>query len=107
MQKLKWYKLAVTLLLNYLSDAQETGSITGKVIDRNNHPVEYANVFIAAPNDTAKILNATITDSTGIFLLSNVPDGTKIPLINGNYPDFRDSVLPYVKILINNLKTRL
>jgi outer membrane receptor protein involved in Fe transport len=75
MQKLKWYKLVITLLLNYLSYGQETGSITGKVIDKNNYPVEFANVFIAAQNDSAKILNATITDSTGIFLLSNIPDG--------------------------------
>jgi hypothetical protein len=53
MQKLKCYKLAITLLLHYLSYAQETDSITGKVIDKNNRPVQYANVFIAVPNNTS------------------------------------------------------
>jgi protein-tyrosine-phosphatase len=33
-------------------------------------------------------------------------DWNQIPLVNGNYPGFRDSVLPHVKLLINNLIER-
>ena len=38
-------------------------------------PVEFANVFISAKSDSAKIVSGTITDSTGYFSLSNISFG--------------------------------
>lgn len=74
-KKTKWYTMALMLLLQNLSYAQDTGSISGKVIDRKNQPVEFVTVFISAKNDSSKVLNGTITDSLGTFLLPNIPDG--------------------------------
>ena len=62
-------------LCGYLSYAQETGGITGKVADANNKPVEFAHVYISIKQDTSKVLDATITDSTGVFSFSKIPDG--------------------------------
>lgn len=68
--------LSITMLwLSYFSYAQETGSITGKVTDKNNHPVEFANVFITSGNDSTKIISGAISDSTGNFSLSSIPYG--------------------------------
>ncbi len=55
--------------------AQETGSITGKVLDSESTPVEFANVFITSKNDSTNIVSGTITDSTGSFALTNLPLG--------------------------------
>ncbi|HMP13825.1 MAG TPA: TonB-dependent receptor [Saprospiraceae bacterium] len=55
--------------------AQETGSITGKVLDSESTPVEFANVFITSKNDSTNIVSGTITDSTGSFVLTNLPLG--------------------------------
>jgi arsenate reductase (thioredoxin) len=63
-----------------------------------------------------KLSNEELTKATYVVTFCSLPVGyhepvpfeewSKIPLINGYYPDFRDSVLPYVKLLINNLKSR-
>lgn len=55
--------------------AQETGSITGKVLDSENAPVEFANVFVTSKSDSTSIVSGTITDSTGSFALTNLPLG--------------------------------
>ena len=55
--------------------AQHTGNISGKVLDSISMPVEFANVFISAKSDSAKIVSGTITDSTGYFSLSNISFG--------------------------------
>lgn len=55
--------------------AQETGSITGKVLDSENAPVEFVNVFITTKTDSTTIVSGTITDSTGSFALSDLPLG--------------------------------
>ena len=61
--------------LHIISCAQETGSITGKVKDNNNQPVEFANVFVYATNDSVKVVSGTITDNIGNFILSEIPYG--------------------------------
>jgi hypothetical protein len=74
-KKIKWCTLALMLLLHNFCYAQETGNLSGKVIDKNNHPVEFATVFLSVKNDSSRILNGTISDSAGTFLISNIPDG--------------------------------
>lgn len=61
--------------IHIISYAQETGSITGKVKDNNNQPVEFANVFVYAKNDSVKVVSGTITDNTGNYILSKIPYG--------------------------------
>ncbi len=63
------------LLFHSLSYAQETGSITGKVTDNNHQPVEFANVFVYAKNDSAKVVSGTITDYSGNYILTKIPYG--------------------------------
>lgn len=63
-----------------------------------------------------KLSNEELANATYVVAFCTLPasyntplsfeDWTKIPLINGNYLDFRDSVLPQVKLLIHNLKNR-
>ncbi|MBK8698470.1 MAG: TonB-dependent receptor [Saprospiraceae bacterium] len=55
--------------------AQETGSITGTILDSENTPVEFANVFVTSKSDSTSIVSGTITDSTGSFVLTNLPLG--------------------------------
>lgn len=55
--------------------AQEAGSIAGKVLDTENTPVEFANVFVTSKSDPTSIVSGTITDSIGSFALSDLPLG--------------------------------
>lgn len=57
---------------------QNSGQITGKVLDNEDQPIEFVNIFITSEKDTVKIINATISDSKGIFILSDVPYGSYI-----------------------------
>jgi arsenate reductase len=63
-----------------------------------------------------KISNEELAKATHVVSFCSLPAGStrpssfidwnQIPLVNGNYPDFRDSVLPHIKLLINNLIER-
>ena len=61
-----------------------------------------------------KLSNEELAKASYVVALCTLPkdynrplhfeDWNKIPLINGNYANFRDSVLPSIRLLINNLK---
>jgi arsenate reductase (thioredoxin) len=61
-----------------------------------------------------KLSNEELAKATRVVTFCTLPaaysqplsfeDWKQIPLVNANYPDFRDSVLPHVKLLINSLK---
>jgi hypothetical protein len=55
-----------------LSSAQSPGAIHGKVVDENNQPMEFANVWI----DIAGVKFGSSTDSLGKFVLKPVNPGT-------------------------------
>jgi outer membrane receptor protein involved in Fe transport len=55
--------------------AQSCGNIAGKVIDKDNQPVEFANVFITTNSDSEKIITGTTTDNLGQFIFTNIPQG--------------------------------
>lgn len=55
--------------------AQQTASIEGKVLDSENTPIEFANVFITSKTDSTTIVSGTITDNTGSFALGDLPLG--------------------------------
>ena len=53
------------------SSAQDMGSVLGIITD-GKQPVEFANVYVSLPEDSLKASAATVSDSTGAFLLSNL-----------------------------------
>lgn len=63
------------LLVQVLSFGQKTGSISGKVLDDENTAVEFVTVFLTSVNDSTTIVNGTVSDNTGSFVLTNVPLG--------------------------------
>jgi hypothetical protein len=63
------------LLIQVLVYGQNTGSISGKVTDNENNIAEFVNVFLTSVNDSVTILNGTVTDNSGSFILTNVPFG--------------------------------
>lgn len=65
----------VFFTLHFVANAQQTGSITGNVLDTENKPVEFANVFITSKNDSSKVINGTVTDSAGGFFIPKIPYG--------------------------------
>jgi outer membrane receptor protein involved in Fe transport len=72
---MRYYFLLIILLIHVLAFGQKTGSISGKVIDNENNSVEFVNVFLTSFNDSTTIVNGTVTDNTGSFVLTKVPFG--------------------------------
>jgi outer membrane receptor protein involved in Fe transport len=72
----KLFTYLFTILFPFFTYAQQRGSIEGNVKDIDHHIVEFATVFIAARNDSSKILTGTITDSTGHFVMDHIPFGS-------------------------------
>ena len=54
--------------------AQQSGSITGKVLE-DNTSLEFVNVLLTSAKDTVTVLKFATTDTEGIFTLDNVPFG--------------------------------
>lgn len=76
--------LFIFIMMVHLSAyAQQTGSIKGKVLDSENGPIEFVNIYITPINDSTAIIRGMITDSTGSFVLTNLPLGEYI--INFQY----------------------
>jgi outer membrane receptor protein involved in Fe transport len=79
--------LGFLLITTFLIKAQpsvnlNTGKITGVLIDSVDHkPIEYATIGLSRQNET-EILNGTVSDSTGKFVLTNIPKGTYRIMIN-------------------------
>ncbi|MDO1449595.1 TonB-dependent receptor [Rhodocytophaga aerolata] len=65
-----------TILFPFFTYAQQRGSIEGNVKDSEHQFVEFATVFIAARNDSSKILTGTTTDSMGHFVMDHIPFGS-------------------------------
>ncbi|AHW61126.1 TonB-dependent receptor [Draconibacterium orientale] len=63
------------LLIQVLAFGQKSGSISGKVLDSENNIVEFVNVFLTSVNDSTRIVNGTVTDNKGSFVLTDVPLG--------------------------------
>src|ERR1051325_10364871 len=51
---------------------QDAGSIRGVVYD-DDKPVEFANVYVSLPEDSAKVYSGVETDSLGRFNLNRLP----------------------------------
>lgn len=57
------------------ASAQSTGSIIGKVLDHQNEPVEFVNIYLTSVKDTTAIITGTVTDENGGFNLTKIPFG--------------------------------
>jgi outer membrane receptor protein involved in Fe transport len=63
------------LLWTCATSAWAQNNIAGRVTDNENHPVEFANILIFQINDTLKLFRGAITDSTGQFNFTDIPNG--------------------------------
>ena len=55
-------------------------TITGKVMDENNSPLDYVNVVLLKADST--YMSGTVTDQNGVFLFENTPDIPKFVKIS-------------------------
>ena len=64
-----------TFLIPYLyGQLSANGKLTGKIVDSfSQKPVEYATVTLL--NKSAKPISGAISDSKGVFTISNIPQG--------------------------------
>lgn len=73
--RMKRILLLFVLIIHLSAYSQQMGSISGKVVDSDNNIAEFVNVFLTTVNDSATIINGTVTDNNGSFVLTNVPFG--------------------------------
>ena len=70
-------KLAITIVLigsAFPSSAQKQGSVSG-FVTINKSELEFADVYLTDQNDSTKIIDGTVTDSTGHFTIHNIQYG--------------------------------
>lgn len=68
--------ICIFLLLIELSAlAQKSGSISGKLLDNENKPLEFSSVYLTTIQDSTKIISGTITDSAGSYILKDLSFG--------------------------------
>ena len=81
MSKMKDTVLVIFLILLSLvgfSQSAQTGTIKGKIIDaKTKEALEFVNVSIRT-KDSKSLVTGTVTDSTGVFHLSRIKNGTYI-----------------------------
>ena len=65
------------LLVSNLACAQANGSIKGRIMTKDG-PAEFANVYLTLQTDSSTILNAAVTDSSGVFRIEDVGPGAYI-----------------------------
>ena len=76
MSKVKEAVLAIFFTLFALSAFAQTGSVRGRIIDaKTKRPLEFVNVSIRATG-TQTPLTGTVSDSTGVFRINRVKNGT-------------------------------
>ena len=76
MSKVKEAVLAIFFTLFALSTFAQTGSVRGRIIDaKTKKPLEFVNVSIRTTG-TQTPLTGTVSDSTGVFRINRVKNGT-------------------------------
>ena len=69
--------LCAGFLFSTKLSAQNKGVISGSVYEKQN-PVEFVSVILSTQADSAKVLKVVATDSTGKFIITDVPYGDYI-----------------------------
>src|ERR1700677_3047525 len=84
---MKWLPVILSLFISFQSLSQ-THTVTGKIVDENNHPLQAVEIIITNHTDTLK----TITDKEGNFSVKAVSSGLYyLKAIAHGYQDFLDS----------------
>ncbi|MFA8344420.1 MAG: carboxypeptidase-like regulatory domain-containing protein, partial [Rhodothermaceae bacterium] len=95
MKSIKSLLVLIILLSSITILANEKGTITGRVFDKEtNEIVELANVFIVNQSNPQSVIG-DVTNSEGKFEIKNIPFG--------NY-DFHIQMVGYKKYLTKNIK---
>ena len=91
MSKMKDVVLTIFLVLlgtAVFSQTGQTGSIKGKIIDaKTKEALEFVNVSIRTKDSGKTLVTGTVTDSTGVFHLSRIKNGTYI--LSASYIGYR------------------
>lgn len=77
---LRLYLSTMLFALSYVVFAQEF-SVSGKVVDSNNNPIEFANVVIIVESES-KFLKGSSTDNAGFFKIDQLASDTYIVKIS-------------------------
>lgn len=85
--------LLFSCLITYSQD--QTGSIKGNIFDKNNNPVQYANISLLNAKDSIFVVSS-VSDESGSFQFNKIEEGTY--LINIRHISF---VSKYIKISIS------
>jgi len=89
---LRFYICVILFTLCFSAFAQDF-SISGKVIDSNGSPIEFANVIISIENEEA-FFKGTSTDNKGFFNLGNLSTSTYFIRISYiGYEDFDQKII--------------
>lgn len=70
---MRFIVILFALFLSYFASGQN--QITGILKDNNGNPIEFVNILLYQKGDTLKIFDGTTTDSSGIFIFSNIDTG--------------------------------
>lgn len=66
--------LMVLFFINQLSFGQNSSSVKGNISD-GKLPLEFVDVILKSVNDSTKVAAYSVTDTSGNFVLENVPNG--------------------------------
>ncbi len=71
----RYCKLPLFLFITFLSfKAYSQSSVSGKLIDKNQDPVVFANVVLLQANDSTTVYMGAVSDETGAYLFEDVVD---------------------------------
>lgn len=96
---MKYFLIYTLLLITTLVNAQETGSIAGKITDKeiNNEPLPFANVLIKGTTKGAT------TDFDGLFEISGVDSGTYTLVFS--YLGYQTVEIPNINVVSGKVTT--
>src|SRR5688572_20930516 len=81
MKKTLFCICALVWLFASFSAAQSTIRISGKIVDKNNSPLEFVNIVLLAAADSSMV-KGTITDSEGKFEIEHKEPGTYMAMFS-------------------------
>ena len=89
-------------VINPVSTASpKKGIITGKVLDKNGSPIEYANLIIYKKRDSSMV-TGTISKFDGSFEINDIPPGKYY--LTANFIGYNKELIDNISIFPDNLK---
>ena len=97
------FRILLFMAFPYALFAQEV-TISGRVLDDKNLPVEYASLELFETTDTT-LVTGGITNKKGVFQLKNIPVGTYY--LRVKFIGFEDKIIPSIEVSKGQSKLRL